>query len=72
MLGDVVVWAKQRFRQAKRMAVEEVPDTLALCEFDCHKTQCRFDEWATCERRLRAERERREYERKPTGPASRD
>ena len=35
-----------------RQIVEEVPAESAVCEFDCRKQQCRFEEWATCERRL--------------------
>jgi hypothetical protein len=32
--------------------VLEVPDDIAMCEFRCHKTECRVGEWETCERRL--------------------
>ena len=42
--------------------VQEVPDDIALCEFDCRKTQCRYDEWESCERRLKFDRLRRAYE----------
>ena len=45
------------FRSVKRwlhdQLVGEVPDDLALCEFDCRKRQCRQGEWETCERRQR-------------------
>ena len=37
----------------KDQVVQEVPDALALCEFGCHKSQCRMGKWANCERRLR-------------------
>lgn len=33
--------------------VQDVPEEIAICEFDCDKPQCRFDTWACCERRLR-------------------
>ena len=42
--------------------VQEVPDDIALCEFDCRKTQCRYDEWENCGRRLKFDRLRRAYE----------
>jgi hypothetical protein len=33
--------------------VQDVPEPIAVCEFDCRKTQCTFAEWASCERRLK-------------------
>jgi hypothetical protein len=39
-------------RWAKGLFVQDVPDDIALCEFDCRKQQCTMDEWATCGRRL--------------------
>lgn len=44
MGAHILRWLKQQ--------VEDVPDDLALCEFDCRKVQCTSDEWATCERRI--------------------
>ena len=32
--------------------VQDVPDEIASCEFDCRKGQCRHEEWSTCTRRL--------------------
>jgi hypothetical protein len=32
--------------------VQDVPDTYALCEFDCRKPQCTVAEWTSCERRI--------------------
>jgi hypothetical protein len=29
-----------------------VPTDVALCEFDCRKQQCQFDDWEACTRRL--------------------
>ena len=37
---------------AKEQIVAEVPDDLAVCEFDCRKSQCSWDEWVSCERRI--------------------
>jgi hypothetical protein len=36
----------------KEQSVAEVPAGLALCEFDCRKSQCSWDEWVSCERRI--------------------
>jgi hypothetical protein len=30
----------------------EVPENVALCEFDCRKNECTYGEWASCERRI--------------------
>lgn len=35
--------------------VQDVPDDLAACHFDCRKSQCLHDEWATCPNRIRVE-----------------
>jgi len=32
--------------------IKEVPEDMALCEFDCRKGQCYHDEWESCERRI--------------------
>lgn len=40
------------WRWLKDQIVREVPPESAICEFDCRKEQCMYDEWATCERRL--------------------
>jgi hypothetical protein len=34
--------------------VQPVPDGLAMCEFECSKTECSADEWKHCKRRLEA------------------
>jgi len=39
------------WQRLKRQWVDEVPEDIAICEFDCRKNQCLYDEWATCERR---------------------
>lgn len=33
--------------------IKDVPEDLALCEFDCRKPQCTYREWSNCERRLK-------------------
>ena len=37
---------------AKGQIVSDVPEDIALCEFDCRKPQCTQGEWETCSRRL--------------------
>jgi curli biogenesis system outer membrane secretion channel CsgG len=32
--------------------VQPVPESSALCEFDCRKQQCTMGEWENCDRRL--------------------
>jgi hypothetical protein len=39
-------------RWLKAQWVAEVPDDLAICEFECRKSQCSFDGWANCVRRI--------------------
>jgi hypothetical protein len=33
--------------------IQEVPEDIQLCEFDCRKLQCAMGDWEKCERRLR-------------------
>lgn len=46
MFGKLFHWLK--------IPVAEVPDDIAVCEFECSKTECRRGDWHRCERRLRA------------------
>ena len=34
--------------------VEEVPEQLSVCEFDCPNHECTINDWASCERREQA------------------
>jgi hypothetical protein len=34
--------------------IQDVPEAIAVCEFDCRETDCTVERWASCERRLRA------------------
>jgi len=36
----------------KSLLIADVPEDLAICEFDCRKNQCTYGEWATCHRRI--------------------
>ncbi len=34
--------------------VSDVPEDLAICEFDCRESQCSSIKWVSCERRISA------------------
>ena len=53
--------ARRAGRWLKDRLVEDVPDSLALCEFGCRKPECRAGEWAQCERRLGDLKSRRKW-----------
>ncbi len=36
---------------AKEWMVQDVPEDIALCAFDCRKGECTSEEWESCERR---------------------
>jgi len=40
------------YNRWKDFLVDDVPDDLAICEFDCRKLRCTQGEWATCDRRI--------------------
>lgn len=40
------------WRWLKNQIAQQVPEDCAACAFDCKKTQCSPEQWATCERRL--------------------
>ena len=42
------------WRRALGFLIENVPDELAVCEFECRKLQCTAAEAETCEMRLQA------------------
>jgi hypothetical protein len=42
----------QLWQWVKEQIIQDVPEGVALCEFDCRKQQCRMQEWETCERRM--------------------
>jgi hypothetical protein len=44
MFGKLLEWL--------RMPVDEVPEEIAVCEFECGRTECRLGDWRCCERRL--------------------
>jgi hypothetical protein len=40
------------WQRLKKHLIDDVPDDVALCEFDCRKSPCTYGEWAACKRRL--------------------
>ncbi len=40
------------WQRIKNQIVQDVPEEIALCEFDFHKQQCTEREWQTCPRRI--------------------
>jgi hypothetical protein len=36
----------------RNQIVQQIPEEIALCEFDCYKQQCTDKEWQTCTRRI--------------------
>ncbi len=42
------IWHLRRWL---RSLVQEVPDSLAVCEFGCRETECCQGYWETCDRR---------------------
>ena len=41
------------WRWLQGQMVQDVPDSIAVCEFECRPASCRRDEWERCEHRLR-------------------
>jgi hypothetical protein len=53
-LGSVIVSPLRRmWRRLLNDLAQDVPEAIAVCEFDCRKEQCTGNEWAKCERRLK-------------------
>ena len=43
-------------RWIKSRLIQDVPEDIAACEFECRKMECRQGDWETCEKRLRGMR----------------
>jgi len=48
----------QRF---KDRLVQDAPEDIQLCEFDCRELECATGDWEKCERRLRSIEDTRKY-----------
>ncbi len=59
--GAGMSWIAQ-IKRWLRAQVQEVPEALAVCEFDCDRPDCRMGDWQSCERRLRYEALARAYD----------
>lgn len=44
-------WIARLGRWLRDQVVQEVPESLAVCEFDCDRPDCRTGDWERCERR---------------------
>jgi hypothetical protein len=40
------------WQRIKNEIVQDVPEEIALCEFDCNKAECTHEQWLACPRRL--------------------
>jgi hypothetical protein len=40
----------------KAVWIQDVPEEIAACEFECRRTECRQGEWETCPNRRRGMR----------------
>ena len=40
------------WQQLKKRLVQEVPEEVCACEYDCRKPECRNGDWESCQRRL--------------------
>src|ERR1700689_5571427 len=41
------------WKYVKRQIVDDVPEAIAICQFDCPRAECTQDAWHACERRIR-------------------
>jgi len=44
---------RRLWRLVTRQIIDDPPDDIAICEFDCREGQCSQQEWDTCDRRIR-------------------
>ena len=44
MISKLLRWLVQ--------SVTSVPEDIAVCEFECSKSECLYEDWVNCERRL--------------------
>jgi len=42
------------WQRLRNKVIQDVPEDIQLCEFDCHKLECSMGDWEKCERRLRS------------------
>ena len=42
-----------RFVQWLSKVIPDVPEEIAVCEFDCREPECLMENWETCPRRLK-------------------
>lgn len=54
LLATVAFLVSRLHQWVADQIIQDIPRQLALCEFDCRKTQCTSQEWDTCSCRLHA------------------
>jgi hypothetical protein len=51
-LEKVVAAIRQPWHWLKNQWISDVPQNIAVCEFDCREDHCAQGDWSSCERRL--------------------
>ena len=46
LLGNLWQWVENKL-------IQDVPESIAECEFECRRLECRQEEWETCEKKMR-------------------
>ena len=41
-----------------QLIIQDVPEAIAVCEFDCRETDCSNERWISCRRRLQTAQRR--------------
>jgi len=57
-------------RRLRKLLVQEVPEELAVCMFECPRSQCTTQYWATCELRRKGRQEVSTLSTTPDRPAT--
>jgi hypothetical protein len=52
--GKVISNFRRLWQRFRSKLIQDVPEDVQLCEFDCQKLQCAMGDWEKCERRLRS------------------
>jgi hypothetical protein len=48
-------------QQLRSKVIQEAPEDIQLCEFECRKLECTMGDWEKCERRLLSMREHQKH-----------
>ena len=50
--GKKVNYFHRLWQRLKGQIIQDVPEDVQACEFECRKLQCAMGDWEKCERRL--------------------